>query len=73
MKTVIASLLALGLLGVSAANADVVGVRVGHGHMAVVTNDRHHDYRHEYRHHVRRCSAWAWRHHHREHYCRSWY
>ncbi len=66
MKTVIASVLALGLLGVSAANADVVGVRVGHHGVAVVANDHHH-------HHMRRCSAWGWRHHHHEHYCRSWY
>ncbi len=63
MKTVIASIIALSVLGASAASADVVGVRVGNHGVAVV--DGHH-------HHMRHCSAWGWHHHHHDRYCRTW-
>ena len=64
MKTVIASIIALSVLGASAASADVVGVRVGHHGVAVVARDHHH--------HARRCAGWGWRNHHHDRYCRSW-
>ncbi len=63
MKTVIASIIALSVLGASAASAEVVGVRVGHHGVAVVAG--HH-------HHMRHCSNWGWHHHHHDRYCRTW-
>ncbi|MEI9988414.1 MAG: hypothetical protein WDM86_00100 [Rhizomicrobium sp.] len=66
MKILIASVFALGLLGSTAANAEVgVGVHIGGlgagVHLGI--GDRHH---HGYRHH-RRCVSWGYRHH-----CRRW-
>lgn len=70
MKSLISAAFAATLLCVTAASASVgVGVHVG-GVGAGVSVGVHDS---GYRHHPRRCGAWAWRHHHREHYCRRWY
>jgi hypothetical protein len=67
MKTVIASIFAVALLGATAASAEVgVGVHVGGVGAGVHVGV--HDV-----HHARRCRTWGWRNHHREHYCVRWY
>jgi len=68
MKFLAASVLVLGLLGTTAANADVgMGVHVGGVgagvHLGI--GDHHRD-----RHHRRHCVRWGHSHHHR--YCRGW-
>jgi hypothetical protein len=68
MKTLIASIFALTLLGATAANADGIGVGahvggVGAG-VHVGGGDDHH-YRH--------CTLWGWSHRRHQRYCRSWY
>lgn len=68
MKSLIATIFAVALLGATAADASVgVGVHVG-GVGAGVNVGIHDGY-----HHHRRCGAWGWRHQHRVHYCRRWY
>jgi hypothetical protein len=58
MKTVLATVLAIALMGASAASA--AGVRVGDVHIGVGG------------HHHRHCSAWGWHNHHHDRYCRTW-
>ena len=69
MKTLIASVFALSLLGATAANAEVgVGVHVGGVGAGVhMGTDDHHD-----RGRHRRCHTWGWRNHHHDRYCRHW-
>ncbi len=63
MKTFVATLFALTLLGTTAASADVgLGVHIG-GLGAGVNLGVHGHHRH--------CHGWGYRHHHR--YCRGWY
>jgi hypothetical protein len=59
MKTVLASVLAIALMGASAASA--AGIRVGDVHIGV---GGHHHHRH--------CSAWGWHNHHHDRFCRTW-
>jgi len=56
MKTLLASVFALGLLGVSAVPASAITIHIGDGH--------HHG-------HHRHCTSWGWHHHH-ERFCRGW-
>lgn len=71
MKTLVASLFALSLLGgtslltATAANAAGVGVHVGGAGVHIHLGDRHRGY-----HHRRHCVRWGYRHHQR--YCRRW-
>jgi len=69
MKTLLASIFALSMLGATAASADVgVGVHVGGvGVHAAIGGDDHHD-----RGHYRHCSTWGWHNHHHGRYCRRW-
>lgn len=62
MKTIIASLFALTLLGTTAASADVLGVGVHVGGIGVGAHIGGHH---------RHCHGWGYHHHHR--YCRGWY
>ena len=50
MKTLIASLFALSLLGTGAANAAIIGVHVGNIGVGIGTSHYHHHYRHHYYH-----------------------
>jgi len=64
MKNLIASILALSLMGAAVADADVgLGAHVGGVHAGVNLGTGHH-------HHYRHCVRWSWHHHHR--YCRRW-
>jgi hypothetical protein len=67
MKTLIASILALGLISATAANADVVGVGVHVGGVGVGAHVGGHSWHHSH------CNSWGWRNHHHDHYCRSWH
>ena len=72
MKILLASVLALTLIGGAAANADTVGAGVHVGPVGVgVHAGSRNDHRAPPR-HQRRCSAWSWRNHHHDHYCRRW-
>ena len=65
MKTLLASIFALTLLGTTGAYADLIGADVhigGVGAGAHIGGDGHHS---------RHCHGWGYRHHHR--YCRGWY
>ena len=54
MKTLIASLFALSLLGTGAANAAIIGVHVGGIGVGIGTHSHyHHHYRHRYYRHYR--------------------
>lgn len=64
MKTVIASIFALTLLGATAATAEGVGAGIHIGGVGVGVHVGGHPHR--------RCGAWGWRHHHSERFCRSW-
>ena len=81
MKILIASILAVSLLGATAAAAADVSVRVQSGPVGAHAQTGGRDYRQpqrrynqrqRYRRHYRRCTAWGtrWRDHHRERYCR---
>jgi Spy/CpxP family protein refolding chaperone len=74
MKTLLASVLALGLLGASAGSADAIVIHIGGGgyHHGWHHGGWHHDgWRHErWRHHG--CRYWGWHSHHRR-YCRGWW
>jgi hypothetical protein len=65
MKTLIASVFALTLLGTTAASADLLGVGV---HIGGVGADAHIGGGY---HHHRHCHGWGYHHHHR--FCRGWY
>ena len=67
MKTLIASVFALTLLGTTGAYADLIGADVhigGIGAGAHIGGDGH-------RYHHRHCHGWGYHHHQR--YCRGWY
>jgi len=64
MKTLIASIFALTLLGTTAASADIIGVGVHVGGIGVGAHIGGY-------HHHRHCHGWGYHHHHR--YCRGWY
>jgi len=86
MKTLIASLFALSLLGgaslagATPANAAGVGIHIGGAGANIHVGDGHHDryrypdryrYHDRYRHYrSRHCTRWGYRHHTR--YCRGW-
>lgn len=63
MKTLIASIFALTLIGATATNAEGVGAGVHIGGVGVgIHVGGHH----------RHCASWGWRHHHSERFCRAW-
>ena len=64
MKTLIASLLALTLMGATAANAQGVGAGVHVGGVGVGIHVGGGGHRH--------CASWGWRNHHHDRYCRRW-
>jgi hypothetical protein len=72
MKTILASLLALSLLGAGAANAGGVGVgvHVGSLHVGVGAHGGRDHRDHGRQHHRARCVSWGGHGHHR--YCRHW-
>ena len=71
MKTLLASVFALAMLGATAASADVgVGVHVGGVGVHAGVGGDHYD--RGRRHHHRRCVRWGWRNHHQVRYCRQW-
>lgn len=66
MKTLIASIFALTLLGTTGASADLIGADVHVGPIgagAHIGGDGYHHHRH--------CHGWGY--HHHRHYCRGWY
>lgn len=68
MKLFVAAVLALGLLGPTAASADTVGVGVHIGGVGVHVGGnagRHHGWNRHHRIRERYCTSWAWHHHHR--------
>ena len=67
MKTLIASIFALALVGATAADAEGVGAGVHIGNVGVGVHVGG-DHRNYHRH--RRCVSWGYRHH--ERYCRRW-
>ncbi len=70
LKTLIASVFALTLMGATAADAGVgVGVHVGDVHVGVHAGSHHG--RH-YRHHRPYCVSWGWDRHRHVRYCRRW-
>ena len=66
MNKLIVSILALSLMGATAASADV-GAGVHVGPVGVGAHVGIHD-----NHHARECASWGWRHHHHDRYCRRW-
>jgi hypothetical protein len=64
MKILFASILALNLIGMTAASAEILGVGV---HIGGIGADAH--IGGGYHHH--HCNGWGYHHHHR--YCRGWY
>ena len=54
MKTLIASIFALSLLGTGAADAAIIGVHVGGIGVGIGTHGHYHHYRHHYYHHYYR-------------------
>lgn len=59
MKTLLASVLALALMGAGASNAAIIGAHVGPLGVGIGVRHHHHHY---YHHHHHYC---FWRHHHR--------
>ena len=68
MKTLFASVLALSLLGATAANADLIGAGVHVGPVGVGAHIGGDDGDHHYYRHHHGCRSWGW--HHHERYCR---
>ncbi len=73
MKILTASLMALSLMGATAANADIgAGVHVGGAHVGAHVGVGVHDHDRYDRRHAPRCDSWGWRNHHHQRYCRHW-